>query len=291
MRKHLFTAFALVLLLTVATVLVVPTVTVAEPNSAESSAVQVINVQDYLAADSQIDVARQQELYDILGFSSEQDITALEKQMLASAERVQIASETHRLAFGKSITITSRMYRIPSLDQEKEKGYFVSLTAAWNGMPLYRMQDVLALSTANRVVYGPTSQRYLDLSYRSVSYSGGRTEKAVHHYDWMNPYTPVFGEKMVAEGVPGLYGYGMQVKLPADVNTRDAQIQCYDLQIRLQTTIYSQEEFYLETIYGHHYLAGNPRVTSKGGEKIRFDRNTAVYRGEMISTAELWEKQ
>lgn len=82
MRKHLFTAFVLVLLLTVATVLVVPTVTVAEPNSAESSAVQVINVQDYLAADSQIDVARQQELYDILGFSSEQDITALEKKCL-----------------------------------------------------------------------------------------------------------------------------------------------------------------------------------------------------------------
>lgn len=288
-RKQLFTAFVLVLLLTVAMVLVVPTAAVAEPNSSDSSAVQVINVQDYLDADSQTDVARQQELYNILGFSSEQDITALEKQMLASAELAQVGRQTYRLAFGKSIMITSRLYRIPSLDQEKEKGYFVSLTAEWTGMPLYRMQDVLALGTTNNVVYGPTSQRYLDMSYCSVSYSGGCAEKAVYHYDWMNPYTPVFGEKMVAEGVPGLYGYGMQVKLPADVNTRDAQIQCYDLQIRLQTTIYSQEEFSFVTFYGHHYLVGNPRLVSNS--ETRFDRNTTVYPGKTMYTIEFWEKQ
>lgn len=281
-RKQLFTAFVLVLLLTVAMVLVVPTAAVAEPNSSDSSAVQVINVQDYLDADSQTDVAWQQELYDVLGFSSEQDITALEKEMLASAELAQVGRQTYRLAFGKSITITSRLYRIPSLDQEKEKGYFVSLTAEWTGMPLYRMKDMLVFSTANNVVYG--ANRYLDYTFYSATYSGGKTQIVEHHYNWKDSYTEVLQKQMVSEWPGGVYLYGMKVKLPSDICTKDVQVQYYNPKIRLQTTIYTDKEFTFHTAYGHHYLLGDTDVSSNGGTLLQFDRNTKVYLGKELST-------
>lgn len=305
LNKRLFVTFSLILLLTVATVLVVPTVSAQEWNASdelqfeqmENGAVQISNIQNYLHPKARsraaLDTAeREAKLYNALGYSSEQEVSALERQMILSAESVQMSSvdyvdkelvDSTNTVHENKIKISNYLYRVPSLDRGEEKGYFVSVTAEWIKMPSYRMQDLLVITGSNNSTYGAPSERYMSYSYKSSIYSGGQTDYFDYQYDLENPYSLILKKQMISEYSTLNTGYAMKVELPNDVLTIWTNTRYYEAKLNLQTTIYNTGSFNVYTAYGHHYLYGTPSITSGGGATIQFDKQTTNYPGQMLT--------